>query len=37
MRYKKIYVHIYVLFMGGGYGINKKTEGNLHKTADYKG
>lgn len=36
MRYEKIYVHIYVLFMGG-YGINKKTEGNLHKTADYKG
>ena len=33
------YIRTYMRFVygGGGYGINKKTEGNLHKTADYKG
>lgn len=32
------YIRTYMRFIyGGGYGINKKTEGNLHKTADYKG
>ena len=31
-------MYIYTFYLwGGGYGINKKTEGNLHKTADYKG
>ena len=28
----KIYKDIYVLFIREGYGINKKTEENLHKT-----
>ena len=29
-------MYIYAFYLWG-YGINKKTEGNLHKTADYKG
>ena len=29
------YIRTYMRFIYGGYGINKKTEGNLHKTTDY--
>lgn len=37
MIYVAIYECMCVLFIREWYGINKKTEGNLHKTADYKG